>query len=168
MCYLRSEMLRQCELCASRPAVTLVPVANGSSVAVCFECATGQRSGAVPQSASHSMVADVLREPRSSPVLAGTHSSAPRTTPARKATAKRACVQCRKKEVSGKKTVCSSCRRRNKEKRRREVEKLHGQELATAKTRKTKKKKKGNPCFTSRQFRGGIVQGGLPSLGKRS
>jgi hypothetical protein len=97
------------------------------------------------------------REQKSSPQRTGTPGNSVRTPAAPNTDAtKRICVVCRKNQPPGKKRVCSSCRRRRQKKRSRELAKL-----------KSKKETKGNPCLTARQVRGRIVQGGLPSLGKR-
>lgn len=167
-------MNRQCKLCASRSAVTLVRIAKGSSVAVCFECATRLRSGMTRQGRGGQgllqpqppVAARPSREQRSSPQRVATPgNSAPTTAPPNTDSTKRICTECHKNQPPGRKRVCSSCRRRRQKKRSRELAKLHGQELARA--HKNKKNAKSNPCFTARQIRGRIVQGGLPSLGKR-
>ena len=170
-------MDRQCKLCASRSAVTLERIANGSSVAVCLECATRLRAGMTRRSKVELVEQRLLqpqppvaarapREQRSSPQRTATPGNSARAPAAPNTDAtKRICIECRKNQPPGKQRVCSSCRRRRRKKRSRELAKLHGQELARA--HKNRKNAKGNPCFTARQVRGRIVQGGLPSLGKR-
>jgi hypothetical protein len=154
--------------CISR----LVQIANGSPVAVCFECATGLRPGVTsqgkveprrldPPAATRAAVRPRSSPRRDAPPVA---PPGPESAPAADA-AKRICIECRRSLPSGKKRICSSCRRRKRVKRKRELAKLHGQELAKA--HKNKKKAKGDRCFAARQVRARIVQGGLPSLGKR-
>src|ERR1700724_2977426 len=81
-------MTHQCQLCSSRPSVTLVQIANGSPVAVCFECAPGHHDGATRQSKPESKLSQP-REPRSAlnrtvtPGIAVRTTVAPTAAPAR-------------------------------------------------------------------------------------
>ena len=199
-----------CVLCALRPGVTLVQIANGSPVPVCLECATGNRTensswegvnlksslhtesrveaGSKPTRADLDSIqsAIILRPPPFVPTaqpLIGGHTpvdpnrSSEGTKPggtARIATSskvagrkrikpKRICIECRRIQTRGKDKLCTSCRDRHQKQLAEGVPKLNGQGLSQP----AFKKQKANPCFTGRQFRGGIVQGGLPSLGKR-
>jgi hypothetical protein len=77
---------------------------------------------------------------------------------------KQICIQCHKNETVGKLPLCFECQA--KARKHPPVVKRRGKAVGKVQRRGKRKKPKGNPCFTGRQGRGGLVQGGLPSLGK--